>query len=198
VLGARYAQAVAWATELHAHQTRKVGDIPYLSHLLSVSAMVLEDDGDEDEAIAGLLHDAVEDVGGEPLLDEIRLRFGKKVADIVDGCSDSYGDPKPPWAERKQQYIDHLEEGGVAEPVLRVVAADKLHNARSVLVDLRRLGRMVFDAFNADADEVLWYYSTISRILDEQLPDSRSTIQLRDVVDQLAELLESATVAESA
>ena len=126
-----FIEAVAWATEPHADQSRSSATSPPLALALGVP-IVPEDDVTRTRAIAVLLHDAVEDVGGEPVLREIRNRFGDKVADIVDRCSDSYGDPKPSWAERKQTLIDHLEDGELGKDVLRVVAADKLHNARSV------------------------------------------------------------------
>jgi (p)ppGpp synthase/HD superfamily hydrolase len=159
VLTPRFADAFTYAATLHARQTRKGTDIPYLSHLMSVSALVLEDGGDEDEAIAGLLHDAVEDQGGEPTLAEIRRLFGDKVARIVHGCTDSVVLPKPPWRERKERYITHIRH---AEPdVRRVSSADKLHNARSILADYRSLRDDLWDRFTASKTETLWYYRSL-------------------------------------
>ena len=138
VLSRRYAEAFAYASALHARQVRKGTNVPYLSHLMSVSALVLEDGGDEDEAIAGLLHDAVEDQGGRPTLEEIERRFGEKVARIVLACSDSETEPKPPWRERKERYVAHIRHAEA--DVRRVSSADKLHNARSILADYRVIG----------------------------------------------------------
>jgi (p)ppGpp synthase/HD superfamily hydrolase len=159
VLTNRFAEAFAYAEALHSRQIRKGTRIPYVSHLMSVAALVLEDGGDEDEAIAGLLHDAVEDQGGQPTLDEIRRRFGERVARIVWGCTDSDVVPKPPWRERKERYVAHIRE---AEPeVRRVSSADKLHNARSILADYRVLGDELWSRFTASKDETLWYYRSL-------------------------------------
>lgn len=158
-LGERFEEAVAYANRLHARQLRKGTTIPYVSHLLSVAGLVLEHGGDEDEAIAALLHDAVEDQGGRPTLEEIRRRFGARVADIVEGCTDADVTPKPPWRERKEVYIAHIR---TASPSMRLVsAADKLHNARAVLADYRTLGDELWSRFNAGQDETLWYYRSL-------------------------------------
>jgi len=158
-LGPRFRDALQYAAALHSSQTRKGTRIPYVAHLLSVSAIVLEDGGDEDEAVAALLHDAVEDQGGRPVLDEIRRRFGERVALIVEGCTDAEVVPKPPWRERKEHYIAHLR---FASPdVLRVSSADKLHNARAILADFRRHGDALWDRFTADREGVLWYYRAL-------------------------------------
>ncbi len=159
LLGPRFEDALVYAARLHARQTRKSTAIPYVSHLMSVSALVLEDGGDEDEAIAALLHDAVEDQGGAPILAEIRGRFGERVAAIVAGCTDSDVIPKPPWRERKERYIAHLVHA--TPEVLRVSRADKLHNARSILADLRVQGDGVWSRFSADRESVLWYYGAL-------------------------------------
>lgn len=159
LLGPRFEEAVVYAARLHARQTRKSTAIPYVSHLMSVCALVLEDGGDEDQAIAALLHDAVEDQGGAPVLEEIRERFGERVAVIVEACSDTEVVPKPPWRARKEAYIAHLRH--VPEDALRVSAADKLHNARSILSDLRAHGDAVWSRFNADREDVLWYYDAL-------------------------------------
>jgi (p)ppGpp synthase/HD superfamily hydrolase len=155
-LSPRFEDAFKYALELHADQTRKGGKIPYISHLLSVTALVLEDGGAEDEAIAALLHDAVEDQGGKPTREEIRCRFGENVARIVDGCTDTDEIPKPPWRERKQSYIEHIRNA--APEVRRVSLADKLHNARTILRDFRRYGDGVWDRFTGGKEGTLWYY----------------------------------------
>ena len=133
----RFEEALVYATQLHSHQTRKRTGTPYIAHLLSVTALVLEAGGEEDEAISALLHDAVEDQGGKKTLKEIQRRFGNKVAEIVLSCTDAYIFPKPPWQERKESYIAHLKEASPESK--RVSLADKLHNARSILRDLRVL-----------------------------------------------------------
>jgi (p)ppGpp synthase/HD superfamily hydrolase len=156
MLSAHFEEAVKYALELHAHQTRKGGRIPYVSHLFSVTALVLEDGGSEDEAIAALLHDAVEDQGGKATREEIRRRFGKKVVHIVDGCTDTDESPKPPWRERKQRYIEHIRHAPAE--VRRVSLADKLHNARTILRDFRRSGDDVWDRFTGGKEGTLWYY----------------------------------------
>jgi (p)ppGpp synthase/HD superfamily hydrolase len=159
LLGERFERALQHATRLHAAQTRKGTNIPYVSHLLSVAAIVLEDGGDEDEAIAALLHDAVEDQGGRPTLEEIRRLFGDRVAEIVEGCSDTDVVPKPPWQRRKELYIEHIR---TARPeVLRVSAADKLHNARAILADFRRHGDALWPRFSGAREGTLWYYRTL-------------------------------------
>ena len=137
-LGARFQRAFEFASEKHRTQTRKASTIPYIAHLIGVASLVLEAGGDEDLAIAALLHDVVEDCGGAEILKEVRRRFGKRVADIVDGCTDAYEMPKPPWHERKVSYINRLKkENGDTR---LVSAADKLHNVRSILSDYRALG----------------------------------------------------------
>jgi (p)ppGpp synthase/HD superfamily hydrolase len=158
-LGERFDSALSLARELHSDQRRKGSEIPYLAHLLGVASLVLEDGGSEDEAIAALLHDAVEDQGGAPTLALIRQRFGEQVAEIVEGCSDTDVVPKPPWKERKQAYIDHLAHANPS--VLRVSLADKLHNARAILFDLELVGDAVWDRFKADRTETIWYYESL-------------------------------------
>lgn len=156
---ARFEEALVYAARLHAAQTRKGSGIPYVAHLLSVAALVLEDGGGEDEAIAGLLHDAIEDQGGAPTREEIRRRFGARVADIVDGCTDAETMPKPPWRERKERYLVHLRHAPAE--VRRVSAADKLHNARAILADFRAHGEALWDRFSGGRAGTLWYYRTL-------------------------------------
>ena len=159
----RFEDALLYATRLHANQRRKSSNIPYISHLLSVTALVLEAGGDEDQAIAALLHDAVEDQGGLQTLDEIRGRFGERVAGIVAECSDSFITPKPPWRERKERYLEHLK---IASPDARLVSlADKVHNARSILYDLRRTGEATWNRFKGGKVGTLWYYRSVSEVL---------------------------------
>jgi (p)ppGpp synthase/HD superfamily hydrolase len=159
VLTSRFEEALVFTNELHARQRRKGSDIPYISHLLGVCSLVLEYGGGEDEAIAALLHDAVEDQGGKAVLEEIRRRFGGEVAAIVSGCSDSDTIPKPPWRERKEAYIAHLPQ---ATPAVRLVSmADKLHNARAVLMDYRKQGEALWGCFKGGREGTQWYYRAV-------------------------------------
>jgi (p)ppGpp synthase/HD superfamily hydrolase len=161
-LGPCFERALLFATRKHSGQTRKGTAVPYVAHLLSVAGLVLEAGGDEDLAIAALLHDVVEDCGGAPMLKEVLRRFGKRVAHVVDGCTDTDLDPKPPWRQRKEDYLKHLR---TADADVRLVsAADKLHNARSVLADYREIGEPVWDRFQGKRDGTLWYYRAL---LDE-------------------------------
>lgn len=158
-LSDRFAEALALAHELHAGQVRKGTAIPYVSHVLAVAGIVLDYGGDEDEAIAALLHDAVEDCGGAPVLADIRGRFGDRVADIVSACSDTDQTPKPPWQARKEAYLDHLRAAPAS--VRLVSAADKLHNARAILADYREIGEALWSRFNATKAQTLWYYRAL-------------------------------------
>lgn len=160
-LGAQFAQGVAYAARLHAGQTRKKTRRPYIAHLLGVTAIVLEYGGDEEQAVAALLHDAVEDQGGLPRLREIRRKFGARVAHIVDGCTDAYTIPKPPWRERKEKYLRRLRRA--LADVRLVSAADKLHNVREILADYRREGEAVWSRFSGGRDGTLWYYRALVR-----------------------------------
>ena len=161
-LGARFTEALVYTTDLHSRQRRKGTDLPYIAHLLSVAALVIEDGGDEDEAIAALLHDAVEDQGGLPTLAVIRERFGERVAAIVLGCTDADSVPKPPWRARKEEYIAHV--GHASPSVRRVSLADKLHNARAVVHDQRQIGDAVFRRFAGGKAGTIWYYRTLSQV----------------------------------
>lgn len=155
----RYADAMQLAWRLHDGQLRKGTSIPYLSHLIGVSSIALEHGADENQAIAALLHDAVEDAGGLPTLAIIRAQFGVEVADIVDGCTDAYEEPKPPWRARKERYVAHL---ATASPSIRLVSnADKLHNARAILSDLRVHGPALWARFTAPMEGTLWYYRAL-------------------------------------
>jgi (p)ppGpp synthase/HD superfamily hydrolase len=164
-LNTRLEEALIFAARLHAGQKRKGKDLPYISHLLAVAALVFEAGGDGDEVIAALLHDAVEDQGGLETLLEIRRRFGERVAMIVEGCSDSYSTPKPSWLERKASYLIHLRS---APPeVRRVSLADKLHNARTILSDLEEHGDATWSRFNGGRQGSLWYYQSLLEIFQE-------------------------------
>jgi (p)ppGpp synthase/HD superfamily hydrolase len=186
VLTQRFVDALAFAMEAHGDQTRKGGAIPYVSHLLGVASLVLEAGGDEDMAIAGLLHDTIEDTA--TTYDDIEGRFGPRVAGIVWGCTDTDEMPKPPWRARKERYISHLVAHSTPADVLTVSLADKLHNARSMLADYRHLGEEASLRFNAGPEDQLWYYETLSAILQTRLPGPMSN-ELRRTVDQLREEL---------
>ena len=159
----RLANALGFATQLHATQKRKGSGVPYISHLLAVAAIVLEHGGTEDEAIAALLHDAVEDQGGQARLALIRDRYGDTVAAIVAGCTDTDEVHKPSWRPRKERYLAHFADAPPS--VLLVVAADKLHNARSVLADYRELGDALWPRFTGNRDGTLWYYRAVADAL---------------------------------
>jgi GTP pyrophosphokinase len=158
-LGPRYGEAVAWAVRLHDGQVRKGTGIPYAAHVLAVSAIALEHGADEDVAIAALLHDSVEDCGGELTGELVAARFGPRVARIVAGCTDATVTPKPPWAARKAAYLAHLP--GASPDVLLVSASDKLHNARSILTDHRRIGDAIWGRFTGGREGSLWYYRSL-------------------------------------
>jgi (p)ppGpp synthase/HD superfamily hydrolase len=160
ILGPRFNEAFAYASSLHRGQLRKGKHVPYLAHLMGVASLVLEDGGDEDEAIAALLHDAVEDQGGIPVLNEIRRRFGTRVAEIVERCTDH--DPakdRPEWRVRKRHYVAALAH--VDESCRRVALADKLYNARELLADYRQAGDQVWCRFSAGR-EILGYLRALA------------------------------------
>jgi len=158
-------RAVGYANRIHADQTRKGTDVPYMTHLLGVASLVLENGAQsEEEVIGALLHDAAEDQGGRPRLEDIREQFGEQVAHIVDACTDSYESPKPPWRPRKEAYVAHVRElieRGGDEAALRVSLADKLHNTRAILTDVRESGDAVFERFNGKKDGTIWYYAVL-------------------------------------
>ena len=180
MLTTRFVDACALASALHTKQLRKLTSIPYVAHLMSVAALVLEHGGAEDEAIAALLHDAIEDQGGPGARDMIRLRSGDAVVEIVDGCTDAETIPKPPWKERKEAYIAHL---ATASPSVRLVsAAGKLHNARAILFDYRNLKDDLWGRFNVGGAETLWYYRA--------LVDAFQTVESTSLVEELARTAE--------
>jgi (p)ppGpp synthase/HD superfamily hydrolase len=178
-LSDRFEWALVYATRLHRTQSRKGTTIPYASHLLAVASIVLEHGATEDEAIAALLHDAIEDQGGVPTGEEIRRRFGSAVHAIVDACTDATVVPKPPWRERKERYVEHVRSAPTS--VKLVSAADKLHNAGSILRDYRALGEELWARFNASRDESLWYY----RALVDAFRDGSPPANVEQLVDEL-------------
>lgn len=191
----RFSEALEFARERHAGQVRKGTQIPYLSHLLGVSALVLDFGGDEDQAIAGLLHDVVEDCGAQQA-GAIRERFGERVARIVMACTDGTQEDKAAqntreakiadWRRRKLAYLEHMRE--TEDDALLVSGCDKLHNARAIVADLEdpSVGVAVFDRFTAGRDGTLWYYSSIVQVLTERgAPVAR---QLGAVVARMREL----------
>jgi (p)ppGpp synthase/HD superfamily hydrolase len=184
-LGARYADAVGWAVELHAGQVRKASSTPYVAHLVHVSALVLEFGGDEDEAIAALLHDALEDTHATRA--DIEERYGPTIAAIVACCSDAETRPKPPWRQRKERFLERLQAS--PEPgVLRVVGADKLHNARSLVRDHHRLGDALWEHFNAGPQEQLWYHREVAALVAAS-PGGDLSRELDAAVDALAAIV---------
>jgi GTP pyrophosphokinase len=181
-LGPRYAEALVYAHALHATQERKGSGVPYLAHLLGVSSLALEHGADEDEAIAALLHDAVEDQGGLTTLAEIERRFGERVAQIVLGCSDSTEEPKPPWRARKERYLAHLLTASPS--ILLVSGCDKLYNARAIVADHRRVGPAIWSRFRAGRDGTRWYYDELARVFV-----ARTSPVAHDLSRVVAELL---------
>jgi len=181
----RFESALVYANQVHQGQQRKGTGIPYMAHILGVTAIALEYGATEDEAIGALLHDAAEDGGGEARLAEIRARFGDAVGDIVFGCSDSlveHPEDKLPWRDRKEQYLAHIE---VASPsVCLVSAADKLHNVRSIVRDFRMHGDEVWERFQGKRDGTLWYYDAVADALAARY---RSPLT-RDLLGEVQEL----------
>jgi len=191
-LGPRFLKAFLFAAEKHAGQVRKASRTPYIAHLMGVASLALEFGGDEDIAIAALLHDVVEDCGGAPMLKEVKRRFGSRVAKIVDGCTDTDMDPKPPWRERKESYIRHLKN---ADADTRLVsAADKLNNVRSILSDYREVGESVWERFNGGREGTLWYYAALLR----EFQRGKANRLIRELALAVQELEERARVGAAA
>jgi (p)ppGpp synthase/HD superfamily hydrolase len=182
----RVVDATQLAFELHAGQVRKGATrAPYVGHLLGVAAIVIDEGGDEDQVVAALLHDAPEDQGGRRALTEVRRRYGPRVAAIVDACTDTYDSPKPAWRERKEAWLDRLTTAPT--DALLVIAADKLHNARATVVDLRSGGVATLDMFNGGRAGTLWYYRAVSDRLGERAP-GRLTDELARTVGEMERL----------
>jgi (p)ppGpp synthase/HD superfamily hydrolase len=186
-LGRRFHRAFLFSARAHARQRKKGTEVPYIAHLMGVSAIVLEAGGDEDMAIAALLHDVVEDCGGKPMLDAVRKYFGKRVAHIVDGCTDAYSYPKPPWKGRKERYLTRLRS---ADAEVRLVsAADKLYNLRSILADYRQIGDAIWDRFAGGGEGTLWYYRALVGEFRRGKPN-RITEELERVLGELERCLD--------
>lgn len=168
MLTERFDDAFRYAHRLHRAQTRKGTPIPYISHLMIVAALVVEHGGNEDQAIAGLLHDAAEDQGGAETLAEIKAMFGDDVAAIVSDCTDAWTEPKPPWKQRKQAYIAALP--GKPPQSLLVSLADKTHNSEAILFDYRVLGDALWDRFSGGADGTRWYYNALAELFSRAMP----------------------------
>jgi (p)ppGpp synthase/HD superfamily hydrolase len=184
-LSTRFEEALTYAAHLHAGQLRKGTKIPYVAHLLSVASIALRHGANEDEAIAALLHDAVEDQGGATTRQEIRRRFGENVAGIVDGCTDTDATPKPPWRPRKEAYIAHVRNAPAS--VRLVSAADKLDNARAILADYRQVGEEIWKRFTGGKVGTLWYYRSIVQAFREN-GSSRLVDELDRVVSEIERL----------
>lgn len=190
LLGPRFASALGYAATLHATQLRKGTQTPYVSHLLAVAALAIEYGANEDEAIAALLHDAIEDQGGAETRRRIAALFGPAVAAIVDGCTDTDVTPKPPWRERKERYIAHVAH---TSPSVRLVSmCDKLHNARSLIMDLRAKRADLWSRFNAGRDDTLWYYRQLLAAFAQALAaDPPGTLRMRELLDELAHTIDT-------
>ena len=187
-LSPAFTEAVELARELHAGQVRKGTEIPYLSHLLAVASLVLDAGGTEHEAIAALLHDAAEDAGGRATLERIRAQFGDEVAGIVEACSDTLAEQKEPWPERKRRYIAHLEDPDLPHGALLVSLADKLHNARAIVFDLRLHGDALWERFRTGSGpDQLWYYRSLAEVFARRRPGELAD-ELSRTVDEMAQL----------
>jgi (p)ppGpp synthase/HD superfamily hydrolase len=180
-------RALDLALALHEGHCRKSTDVPYIYHLLSVAALVGEYGGSTDQVAAALLHDAAEDQGGEETLGRIRDDLGESVAEIVAACSDCTASPKPPWRERKRGFIDRIPH--LPPDARLVVAADKLHNARSLIQDYREAGESLWERFNGGKDGTLWYYDAVAAELGKTW-NHPILAELRDTVDRLHEIVE--------
>ncbi len=187
-MSSRFESALIWAAQLHADQERKTTGAPYLEHLLGVASIALRYGASEDEAIAALLHDAVEDQGGDATRREIETRFGAGVAAIVDGCTDTDETPKPPWRERKEAYIAHAASAS-ASAVL-VSASDKLHNATAILADCHRLGDEIWSFFKGGRDGSLWYYRALVDAYRQAQPPAR-VLELVDELERVVTAIEA-------
>ena len=186
-LSEKFKLALVYAFDLHRGQYRKKTEVPYITHLMATAGIVLEHGGDETEAVAALLHDAVEDQGGLKTAEEIRRLFGNQVAEIVVACSDSTTKPKPSWKKRKEKYLAHLPQASPS--VLLVSAADKLHNARSILDGHREIGDGIWKRFKPKKEQVLWYYRSLveayQRAINDNGHDPGLIIKLGPLVDKL-------------
>lgn len=185
LLSDRFDAALAYASRIHRRQVRKGSGIPYVSHLLGVASIALESGADEDQAIAALLHDAVEDQGGPARLVDIREQFGERVARIVDHCTDADCKPKPPWRARKEAYLASL--GDKPADSLLVSMADKTHNAGAIVADLVEHGDAVWGRFTGGREGTLWYYAALSEQFSKRLPGAGAD-RLKRTVDTMHRL----------
>jgi len=183
--GEKFEDALVYTARLHRDQMRKGSEVPYITHLLSVAAIVGENNGTENEVVAALLHDAPEDRGGKKRLEEIRTRYGDEVAEIVNGCTDTYEDPKPEWRPRKEAYVAQVKEA--SHSVRLVSAADKLHNARTIFADLRNVGDELWGRFTGGKKGTLWYYRALVEAYEQA--DSNPVVEELDRVVQEIESL---------
>jgi len=185
----RFYDALAYASRIHRAQIRKGSGIPYISHLIGVAAIALENGASEDQAIAALLHDAIEDQGGLARLDDIRMRFGDQVAQIVADCTDSHTEPKPAWHPRKESYIASLAHKPPAS--LAVSLADKTHNAAAINADLHEAGSQVWSRFTGGKAGTLWYYRALADAFLSHAPGAGARRLEREVaqMEHLAALL---------
>ncbi|HBE19676.1 MAG TPA: phosphohydrolase [Cyanobacteria bacterium UBA11149] len=191
-LSEKFTEALTFATQLHANQIRKGSGVPYVAHLLAVASIALEYGANEAEAIAALLHDAIEDCGGAATRAEICRRFGNTVTDIVDGCTDTDTVPKPPWRQRKEAYIAHISTASAS--VRLVSAADKLHNAQSILRDYRLLREDLWQRFRGGKEGTLWYYRALVEAFRTH-ESSPIVDELERVVTELENLVAGTSIA---
>ena len=185
----KYLEAYTFSFKLHKKQIRKGSNIPYFTHLSSVSNLIIENNGTTTQAIAGLLHDAVEDQGGAKTLEVIKKKFGPKVAKIVDQCSDTFIDPKPPWKERKTKYIKDIKNK--TQDTLLVSLCDKYHNANSILFDYQKIGDEIWDRFTASKQETYWYYESLYKEFKKYLKNHSELIKAyKNTVDEMKRIIQ--------
>lgn len=185
MLSERFDRALLLAAELHRTQTRKSSTTPYIAHLLAVTALAIEHGADEDQSIAALLHDAVEDQGGLPTLERIHTEFGPRVAALVAALTDTTKTPKPPWRQRKVRYLAHLEHAPAE--VLLISLCDKLHNVRSIVEDHAAIGAQVWQRFSGGRDGTIWYYQSLAAIFQARGPQQLAA-HLTELVERLSKL----------
>lgn len=186
MLSDKFTEALVYAAQLHATQIRKGSGVPYIAHLLGVASIALEYGANESEAIAALLHDAIEDQGGAKIRDEIQQRFGETVAQIVEGCTDTDLTPKPPWRDRKEAYLAHISHTSAS--VRLVSAADKLYNCQSILKDYRQIGDEIWQRFTGKKEGTLWYYRSLVNAF-RQVETTPLIEELDRVVAELEQLV---------
>jgi len=185
MLSERFDRALILASELHRTQTRKSSGTPYIAHLLATTALAIEHGADEDQAIAALLHDAVEDQGGLPTLERIRVAFGERTAALVAALTDTTKTPKPPWRQRKVRYLAHLAHAPAE--VLLISLCDKLHNARSIVEDHAVVGARLWERFSGGRDGTIWYYQALAEIFRARGPQ-RLAAMLAELTERIGRL----------